>query len=110
MKTFEELLWTEPVFEGEFSCEDDVFNNFCIGKPTALDFRIIYASYECPPYEGYATVLFIENGELYEVHGSHCSCYGLENQWEPEKVTLKELQFRFENGEQVESVKQAFGY
>ena len=29
---------------------------------------------------------------LYEVHGSHCSCYGFEGQWTPEETTLEYLQ------------------
>lgn len=31
-------------------------------------------------------------GELYETHGSHCSCYGFEGQFEPEHTTLEYLQ------------------
>lgn len=30
-------------------------------------------------------------GELYENHGSHCSCYGFEGQFEPEVTTLEYL-------------------
>jgi len=33
-----------------------------------------------------------ETGELYENHGSHCSCYGFEEQFEPEETTLEYLQ------------------
>ncbi len=29
--------------------------------------------------------------QLYEVHGSHCSCYGFEDQWEPEETDKKYL-------------------
>jgi hypothetical protein len=39
--------------------------------------------------------------QLYEVHGSHCSCYGFESQWEPEEATLEYLQsdnFGFSTG------------
>ena len=43
-------------------------------------------------------MLFEQNGELYEVNGSHCSCYGLEGQWEPDRVLLKELEHRLLNG------------
>lgn len=32
------------------------------------------------------------DGELYETHGSHCSCYGFEDQFEPEHTTLEYLQ------------------
>ena len=27
-----------------------------------------------------------KTNKLYEVHGSHCSCYGFEGQWSPEEV------------------------
>ncbi|HWQ74514.1 MAG TPA: hypothetical protein VN441_04300, partial [Syntrophomonas sp.] len=30
-------------------------------------------------------------GDLYENHGSHCSCYGFEGQFEPEKTTMEYL-------------------
>lgn len=33
-----------------------------------------------------------ETGEYFEVHGSHCSCYGFEDQWRPEATTLEYLQ------------------
>lgn len=33
-----------------------------------------------------AFVVFRRAGELYEAHGSHCSCHGFEGQWEPEVV------------------------
>lgn len=32
-----------------------------------------------------------ETGELFEVHGSHCSCYGFEDQFTPEPTTLEYL-------------------
>lgn len=40
-------------------------------------------------------------GELFEVNGSHCSCYGFEGQFNPEKTTvdyLKSDKFHFYNG------------
>ena len=60
--------------------------------------NILFASYGTPSYEGYAFVLFEEGGKLYEVNGSHCSCYGLENQFEPEEVSLEALEYRLVNG------------
>lgn len=32
-----------------------------------------------------------KTGKYYEVFGSHCSCYGFEDQWEPEETTLEYL-------------------
>lgn len=31
-------------------------------------------------------------GDLYENHASHCSCYGFEEQFEPESTTIEYLQ------------------
>lgn len=56
--------------------------------------EILYASYECPPYEGYAFVLYERDGKLYEVNGSHCSCFGLEGQWKPEETSWGALAMR----------------
>ncbi len=53
--------------------------------------KILFASYGGGSYDGDAFVLFEENGKLYEVHGSHCSCYGLEGQWKPEETSIEAL-------------------
>lgn len=45
--------------------------------------------------------LLKKGDEYYEVHGSHCSCYGFEEQWKPEKTTVAYLlseQFSFGRG------------
>lgn len=45
------------------------------------------------PYEGYAFVLFKgTDGKYYEVYASHCSCFGLEGQWDPDEVDLAHLE------------------
>lgn len=64
------------------------------------DVHILFASYGTDNYSGDAWVLFEKNNKLYEVNGSHshCSCYGLEGQWEPEEVSLLELEDRLTNG------------
>lgn len=72
----------------------DSFNNPLI-VGTIRD--VIYARYSGygsldRDYEMWARVLYIgHDGHLYEVHGSHCSCYGLEDQWEPEIVTIQAI-------------------
>jgi hypothetical protein len=60
--------------------------------------QILFASYGCANYSGDAWVLFLQDGKLYEVAGGHCSCYGLEGQWEPDEVLLPELENRLLNG------------
>lgn len=67
------------------------------GFPT--DDQIIVAAYEYEDYSGDAFVLFVRDGKLWEVHGSHCSCYGLEDQWAPEETNIDALKMRLEKGD-----------
>jgi len=61
-------------------------------KPSQLKgVKILLASYSYQDYSGDAFVLFKQGGKYYEVNGGHCSCYGLEDQWEPEEAVLQEL-------------------
>lgn len=93
-----------PIYTGNFTCDKDIVNEFATSD-FPKDLKIIFADYDCPPYEGYAYVLYYQGGNFYEVHGSHCSCYGLEDQWEPELITLNDLKFRMENGNIREELK-----
>lgn len=53
-----------------------------------------YYTYES--YSGDAFVLFRDtrDGKWYEVNGSHCSCFGLEDQWRPELVSTEAMKMR----------------
>ncbi len=77
------------VFYGYFSCAEDVFTSFQVAVNNKLTF--LYAAYDCEDYSGDAHVIFIKDGCLYEVNGSHCSCMGLEDQWSPEETTVTAL-------------------
>ena len=58
----------------------------------ALDGATVYlAWYGYGSYDGKSLVIFRKGGKLYEVNGSHCSCNGLENQWEPEETSWAAL-------------------
>lgn len=71
---------------------------FTEAKVNFENINILFAYYSYKQYEGEAWVLFEQNGLLFEVNGSHCSCYGLENQWQPEPVLLLELENRLTKG------------
>jgi hypothetical protein len=43
---------------------------------------ILFAGYWHGSYDGNARVLYRKDGKLYEVNGGHCSCNGLEQQWD----------------------------
>lgn len=86
----------EAVYLGSFDSSKDIEAQFGITLSDAIN--IIVATYETRAYEGYAFVLFEQGGKLYEVNASHCSCYGLEGQWDPELATVEDLRFRLDRG------------
>lgn len=92
------------IFLNNWDSLEAMKNDFWPGygdKPLANELdgaNVLLASYGTPAYEGYGFVLFERDGELYEVNGSHCSCHGLEGQWEPEKTTTEALLHRIEHG------------
>jgi hypothetical protein len=128
MKTIKQLKRQEPVYLHAFGTKLEVIANFEDVYITQKEYEskespyangsmwaekkreidehmeahknenILFASYECEAYEGSAYVLYEENGKLFEVHGSHCSCMGLEGQWEPEETTLDSLKHRLQKG------------
>lgn len=85
------------VYFGSFVDAANVESEF--EEPNALQgAEVLFAIYATAPYEGDAFVLFRRDGVLYEVNASHCSCYGLEGQWEPEQASAKELHHRLTAG------------
>lgn len=91
---------------GDWTSRNDVMRAFDRGdarwdskvKPDVPNFpaaqEILLAYYEVDGYEGTAFVLYQQGNRLYEVNASHCSCHGLEGQWEPEATTWKALNLR----------------
>lgn len=66
-----------------------VQRDFCMNEPEPDE--VILASYGYEDYSGHADVYY-RNGDIYyHVSGGHCSCYGLEYQWEPESYTKDEM-------------------
>lgn len=55
---------------------------------------VLLAVYDCANYSGEAWVIYEFEGKLYENHGGHCSCYGLEGQWRPEESNWKAIEKR----------------
>lgn len=82
------------IFIDMFGNVDDLITNFDIKPEDLAGVEILYAEYIPGDYCGDAFVLFRKDDKLYEVNGSHCSCYGLEGQWEPTFTTVKALQMR----------------
>ncbi len=99
----------KPIYMHSFACNSDIIREFEIPEDSLEGCEVLLAYYHCGDYgcDSSAFVLFRKDGKLYEVNGSHCSCHGLESmdyysdggtQWEPEEVTLEELEHRLEKG------------
>jgi len=97
------------VYHGQFENKKDIIANFFDDpeytwkhshtyKGELDDIEILFASYTYECYEGDAFVLFRKDGKLFEVNGGHCSCYGLEGQWDPEETTKEALMHRITEG------------
>lgn len=76
------------IFYENFTCAEDVFDAFGVSEEERKGIEFIYADYDTPSYEGYAHVIFVLYGILYEVNASHCSCYELDGQWLPEETSV----------------------
>ncbi len=96
------------LYRGGFKSKEDVIDNFQLGEHQSNGIEIIYAEYDNHDYEADAFVLYKKDGKLYEVYGSHCSCFDLENQWEPEIVSIDALKKRSKlSKEAIEAAEKA---
>lgn len=79
---------------GEWNSVENIAGSFGTAV-IPLNKQILFASYDYENYSGRAFVLYkAKSGILFEVNGSHCSCYGLEGQWKPEETTWSALAMR----------------
>lgn len=74
-----------------FESVDNMFSEFAEAPCSGT---LLFACYDHQDYDGSAFVLFERDGALWEVNGSHCSCMGLEGQWEPTMCTPESLKLR----------------
>lgn len=79
------------MFYNDFEDVDDVVRNYGQKAQELHEGIVIHADYTYEDYSGSSYVLYWKDGKFYEVYGSHCSCFGLEDQWDPEETTLVEL-------------------
>jgi hypothetical protein len=91
--------------------------NSLIDRSLYESYEVITALYNKECYEGDVFVLLKKGDLYYEVHGSHCSCYGLEGQFEPEVTTAESLKHRIDSGQPygafkdcIPEIKEHFGW
>jgi hypothetical protein len=73
--------------------------------------EVLLADYATGNYEGSAAVLYRRGDDYFYAEGSHCSCFGLEGQWEPTRYDLATLTAAVERvaGESYQSMYSTFG-
>ena len=108
------------MYYGDFNSAKNVFDRYSVSDEDQSGVQIIAATYTYEDYSGNSFVVFRKDGKLFEVHGSHCSCNGLEGQWEPHETSFDALMDRFEKagdyqndsygGEFVEGLKRGLFY
>ena len=81
----------KPVYLEMFTCKKDIEKEFEVKLDKDDVILLAYYNHEDYGCDGEAFVLFERKGKFYEVHGGHCSCFGLEGQWEPEKTNITYL-------------------
>ena len=69
----------------------DVADEYEVSESEVSQYNILVAFSEVGGYEGYGYFVLEKDGDLYENHSSHCSCYGMEGQWGPEPTNLTYL-------------------
>lgn len=83
--------WAESQREG-------LIKDFSISEADLDGVEILLAAYSYADYDGHAVVIFKKDNQLWSVYGSHCSCYGLEDNWEPEEATIDQLEHILKEG------------
>lgn len=78
----------------EFKSTEDIISQYATPADALKDAEVLLAWYGYGSYYGSSLVVFKQDGKLFEVNGSHCSCYGLEGQWKPEETSWKVLAIR----------------
>lgn len=84
----------DSIYLHDWSDLEGMCKDFEISPDQLKNSTVLLASYTYADYSGSAFVLYQTGGQLFEVNGSHCSCYGLEDQWSPEETTVDELWHR----------------
>ncbi len=78
---------------------EHIRNEYCHGENIVFGtFIVAYESVGDWGCDSTSYFLFYYKGKLFEVFGSHCSCFGFEDQWKPDETSFIALIDRIEKG------------
>lgn len=83
-----------------FTSKKDISELFDVCTEFLDKYKILFAGYYNEDYSGIALVILKEKStnNLYQVFGSHCSCNGLEGQFELEETNIKHIKKLLKEG------------
>jgi hypothetical protein len=84
------LDFTHTKFSGSSDCFQNINQDWVESwtPPSEASFEVLIVYGNEEEYEGRGWMLLRDNnGLLYEVNGSHCSCMGFEGQFNPKRTT-----------------------
>ena len=70
----------EPILCGKWDTLEDIQDDWPRAFEALKGATLHFASYIDEDYYGEALIVFSRDGQLFEFNGSHCSCYGLDEQ------------------------------
>jgi hypothetical protein len=85
------VIYKGNPYHGNWGSAENMLADFSVNDSVLEGAKVLYACYDQYDYEGSCYVIFKRDKKLYDVHGSHCSCYGLEGQWEPEETSVEAI-------------------
>lgn len=97
-KIFFMKIKADPIYIGIFENTSDIESEYDLAEGSLSNIFVLLAYYDYIDYSGESFVLFEKDNKLFEVNGGHCSCHGLEGQWDPEETSISELRHRLKNG------------
>lgn len=86
----------KKIYLDNFDCREDVEREFEVKLDDECE--ILLAIYTYGDYDGDAMVIGRRGETLFMMEASHCSCYGLEGQWNEDETSLATLKYMLENG------------
>jgi hypothetical protein len=84
------------MFHEDFKDIDELKREYHLSDEDLQGVEILYAIYRTGCWEGQSLVLFKKDDRIFIVHASHCSCYGLQGQWDPIETNEKTLKMEIE--------------
>jgi len=99
-------------FQG-FESLDDIRSKFEVSEdeklfPTEDELLLAYNESCNDGYAEEAHIYFVRDGQLYAVYASHCSCYGYEDKWGPEKEDWELVKKHLESWSEDTWLKERF--